>query len=324
MEKKIKILLITLIIGVLIGVIKLIAYLLSGSVFILSDALESGVNIFAGAVALISVYLASKPKDADHPYGHGKVEFLSSGLEGTLISLAGGMIIVKAIYSLFYPPELSNIDWGIYLTGFGGIANLIMGLYLQKTGKSMNSIAIYANGKHLLSDAYSSAAMIAGLVVIYFTDLQWLDAVFAIIFGCIILYAGVKVIRKSIAGIMDEADEELISETVKLVNKERRDSWVDLHNFRIIKYGANLHVDCHLTLPWYYSLKETHDEVEAFEEKIRTKLNREVEIFAHADPCTPDSCKICQLKNCPERQHEFEKRVEWDLNSVVKNTKHTL
>lgn len=314
--------LITLLIGIAVALVKWVAYLLSGSVFILSDVLESGVNIFAGAVALGSVYLASKPKDKDHPYGHGKIEFLSSGLEGVLIGLAGVLIIGKSIESLINPGEIQNIDWGIYLTGIGGLANLVMGLFLQREGKKINSPAVSANGKHLLSDALSSAAMIGGLVIIYFTDIYWLDPLFASVFGIVILVTGIRVVRKSVAGVMDEADEELISKLVSDINESRRDSWVDLHNFRIIKYGSNLHIDCHLTLPWYYSLEQAHDEIKAFEALIRKKSARETEIFVHADPCLPHSCKLCRLKNCSERQHKFEKKVEWTRKTVIQNAKH--
>lgn len=323
-NRKFKILLITLVIGLGVALIKLVAYLMSGSVFILSDVLESGVNIFAGAVALGSVYFASKPKDKDHPYGHGKIEFLSSGFEGVLIALAGVLIIIKSIESLINPAELHNIDWGIYLTGLGGVANLVMGLYLQKVGKKTSSPALTANGKHLMSDALSSAAMIGGLVIIYFTDIYWLDPIFASIFGAVILVTGIGVVRKSVAGVMDEADEELIADLVSEINNSRRDSWVDLHNFRIIKYGSSLHIDCHLTLPWYYSLERAHDEIKAFEDLVREKSDREAEIFAHSDPCRPHSCKLCRLQNCRERQHPFEEKVEWTHKTVIQNTKHQL
>jgi cation diffusion facilitator family transporter len=324
LNQKVKILLVTLIIGVVIAIIKAIAYFISGSVFILSDMLESGVNIFAGIIALASVYLASKPKDVDHPYGHGKVEFLSSGLEGVMIVIAGTLVIFKAIYSSFQPIELKNIDWGIFLSGLGGAVNLAMGIYLQREGKRINSIAIYSNGKHLLSDAYSSIAMILGLTLIYFTDYDWLDPVFAIIFGLVILYTGIKVVRKSVAGIMDEADEELITQTIAQIDTNRKDSWIDLHNFRIIKYGSSLHIDCHLTLPWYYSLKESHAEVEAFEKMVRDKSGQEVEVFVHADPCNPFSCEVCQLKECHKREKDFVRRIPWDYEMVVKNSKHKI
>lgn len=297
---------------------------MSGSVFILSDALESLVNIFAGAAALGSVYLASKPKDKDHPYGHGKVEFLSAGFEGILITLAGGMILLKSVESVIYPEALQNIDWGIYLTGFGGVINLAMALYLKKEGRKSHSPALTANGKHLLSDALSSAAMITGLLIIHFTNIYWLDPLFASVFGVIIIITGIRVVRQSVAGVMDEADEELITRLISGVNKARENAWVDLHNFRMIKYGSGLHIDCHLTLPWYYTLEQSHREIDKFEELVRDQSNREIEIFAHAEPCKPFSCKICKLKNCKERQHPLSEEVEWNYKTVTQNSKHTV
>lgn len=304
--------------------IKFAAWIITQSNAILTDALESIVNVFAGAFALYSVSYAAKPKDEDHPYGHGKIEFLSIGLEGTLIAIAGISIVVKSIYNLFYPHEIDSIDIGLFLTLFTGFVNLIMGLYLQKKGKELHSVTLIADGKHILSDAYSSGGLIIGIILIWISGISWMDSVVAIIFGLLILYTGYKLMRKSLAGVLDEVDYALVEEIVEVLNKNRKDEWIDIHNFRVIKYGSNLHIDCHITLPWYYSLEQSHCLVSEVENILAKESENHVEVFIHADPCLPDSCSICALKNCAERKHPFIKQIDWSIEVILKNQKHSL
>ena len=197
-------------ISVLLLVAKFIAYYLTSSVSILTDALESIVNVAAGFIGLYSLYIAAKPRDIDHPYGHGKAEFLSAAIEGTLITSAGAIIIYKAIRSFIAPVELQKLDYGIYLVAGAAIINFIVGFITEKKGKRSNSLALVASGKHLKSDSYSTFGIIVGLILIYYTGLKWIDPAVAIIFGVIIIYTGYKILRRSIAGIMDEADIELL------------------------------------------------------------------------------------------------------------------
>ncbi|MFC6998785.1 cation diffusion facilitator family transporter [Rufibacter roseus] len=309
---------------VLLGV-KFGAFFLTRSNAILTDALESIINFVTGGVALYSVYLAAKPKDQDHPYGHGKIEFLSSGLEGTLIAIAGIGIIGKSVYNLVYPQTIARIDTGMYLTFLTGGANYLAGRYLVRHGTRHSSVTLIANGKHLLSDAYSSLGLIIGLACIYFTDLLWLDSVVAIIFGSFITYTGYGLVRNSISGVMDEADHQLIERIIQVLNQRRRQNWIDLHNMRVIKYGSHLHIDCHLTLPWYFNLQESHKEVELFQETIEEELGDVVELFVHLDPCLPPlSCRLCTKSDCKVREHVFVDRVEWTLSNVIVNEKHAL
>lgn len=304
--------------------IKFAAWIITHSNTILTDAIESIVNIFAGAFALYSVSYAAKPKDEDHPYGHGKIEFLSVGLEGTLISIAGISIVVKSVYNLYYPHEINSLDIGLYLTLFTGLVNLIMGFYLQKKGKELHSVTLTADGKHIISDAYTSGGLIIGIILIWISGISWMDSVVAILFGLFILYNGYKLMRKSLAGVLDEVDYELVNVIVEVLNKNRKEEWIDIHNFRVIKYGSNLHIDCHITLPWYYSLEQSHSLVTEVENILTKESENNVEVFIHADPCLPVSCSICSLKNCAERKHDFVKRIEWTNEVILKNKKHSL
>ena len=311
-------------ISVLLLVVKFAAYYLTHSVSILTDALESIVNVAAGFIGLYSLYVAAKPRDIDHPYGHGKAEFISAAIEGTLITSAGAIIIYKAIRSLISPVELHKLDYGIYLVAAAAIVNYIVGFITENKGKKTNSLALIASGKHLKSDSYSTFGIIVGLILIYFTNLRWIDPVVAIIFGVIIIYTGYKILRRSIAGIMDEADIDLLKKIVDLLNKNKRENWVDLHNLRVIKYGSILHIDCHLTVPWYLNVNEAHAEVEALSSLVRNEFGESVELFVHVDGCLPFSCKVCNKQNCNVRKHNFEKRIDWTLQNVLQDQKHRL
>ena len=212
--------------SVILLAVKFIAYYLTHSVAILTDALESIVNVVAGFVGLYSLFIAAKPKDRNHPYGHGKAEFLSAAIEGTLIFSAGAVIIYNAVKNFIDPVIIYKLDQGIYLVAVTAVINFIAGFICLQRGKRNNSLALAASGKHLLSDSYSTLGIIAGLVLIYFTHYVWIDSVVAILFGGIIIYTGYKIVRSSIAGIMDEADAELLKRMVSLLNTGLYCIWI--------------------------------------------------------------------------------------------------
>ena len=310
--------------GVLLLILKFIAYYLTHSVAILTDALESIVNVVAGFITLYSLYVALMPRDANHPYGHGKAEFLSAGVEGTLIFLAGIFIIVESINKLLHPLAIQQLDTGIILIAISGIINGIAGLIAVRTGKKNNSLAITATGKHLISDSVSTAGLIIGLLILFFTKIKWVDSAVAMLFGGIIIYTGVKIMRSSVAGIMDETDSDLLTRLVLLLNKNRRENWIDLHNLRVIKYGSNLHLDCHVTMPWYLNLDEAHVEVDELGSLVKSEFGNALELFVHTDGCLPFSCRICIKSNCHVRKHPFEQQVEWTSDNIFQNKKHEL
>lgn len=311
-------------VGTVLMLVKFLAWKLTHSTTILSDAMESIVNIVAGSFALYSLMLTGKPRDREHPYGHGKVEYISAGLEGALVMLAGGMIIYRAVDALLTDHYLHDLDIGILLTVIAGGSNLAMGLLLRKRGRSSHSITMEASGAHLLSDAWSTAAMVVGLLVIHLTGLFWLDQVFAMGFALFIIYTGVRILRRSVAGVMDEADLGLADAVIATLEKGRRMAWIDIHNFRTISYGPVLHIDCHVTLPWYFPLETAHEEISIMEELVKQEHDREVELFIHMDPCVPASCGICTMVDCPVRTSPFEREVPWNLQSVLQNAKHSL
>lgn len=311
-------------ISVILLVVKFVAYYLTQSVAVLTDAMESIVNVAAGFIGLYSLYIAAKPRDINHPYGHGKAEFLSAAVEGTLILSAGAVIIYKAVQHLIFPVVITSIDQGIFLVGATAVVNLAIGLVGVRFGRRNQSLALIASGRHLISDSYSTFGIIIGLLLILFTKLVWIDSMVAILFGLFIIYTGYRILRRSIAGIMDEADAELLSRMIQLLNLNRRENWVDLHNLRVIKFGSVLHVDCHLTVPWYLNVQEAHAEIEALGALIRKEFGELLELFVHSDGCLYVQCPICIKSNCPVRHHPFEKRIEWTLENILKDKKHQL
>lgn len=313
-----------LIVAVVLFLIKIIAWYLTRSVAILTDALESIVNIIAGLVGLYSLSIAYKPRDTNHPYGHGKAEFLSAAIEGTLIMLAGVFIIYEAVNQLIHPLRLQQLSYGILLVAISAIINFIVGLLAVKKGRENNSEALEASGHHLQSDTYSTLAIILGLALIYFTHIQQLDSIVAIIMSIVIMIIGYRIARKSVAGIMDEADEKILGKVIDLVNTSRLPNWIDIHNLRVIKFGNVLHIDCHMTVPWYLNVREAHAEVDSLRILIEREFGSAMEFFVHADYCDESCCPICIKTDCQVRQHVFMKKIEWKLENAVPNKKHEL
>jgi cation diffusion facilitator family transporter len=238
--------------------------------------------------------------------------------------VAGILIIVEAAGNLKHPQVIHKLDFGIMLVAVTAMLNFIAGSICVRAGKKGNSLALIASGKHLMSDTYTTAGIIAGLILLYFTGWSWVDSAVAMLFALIIMVTGYKIIRSSVAGIMDEVDAQLMNRMVDTLNKNRNPNWIDLHNLRIIKYGSTLHLDCHLTVPWYFNVHEAHVEVDALSNLVRQHYGESVELFVHSDGCLDFSCAICDKKDCPVRKHPFEKRISWTMDNISNNNKHTV
>jgi len=309
--------------GVILFIGKIIAWKLTNSDAVFSDAMESVVNVISAFMGLYSLHLAAKPKDEDHPYGHGKVEFVTSGIEGALIAIAGIMIIYEGVNSLIIGKTLAKLDLGIWIIAATAVINYLLGYISIKKGQAENSLVLISSGKHLQSDTITTFGVVISLIIVYFTKIYWLDSVVALIFGLYIIYIGYKIVRKSLSGIMDEQDPDLLNQIIRVLEENRRTEWIDVHNMKIQQFGANLHIDAHITLPWYYSLREAHDEMEKMIILLAKNTKRSVEFNFHMDDCKPISCPVCQIKDCPVREKDFVKRVEWTPENVTSVDKHT-
>lgn len=309
-------------ISILLMLAKFVAYFITHSNAVFSDAAESVVNVIASSFAFYSIYLTSRPKDENHPYGHGKIEFFSAFLEGVLVLIAGLVIIVKAVYNIIYPQEVSSLFLGTIIIAISGLVNFFVGLYLMKVGKQEKSITLKADGKHLLTDTYTSIAIVVGLLLIQFTNVLWFDSLCAGLVALYIVVTGYKLVRSSVAGLMDESDSSLVARVANTLQKNRQNAWIDVHNLRTQQYGPDLHIDCHVTLPYYLKLTEVHKQISDIDAVINKSDIGKAELFIHADPCLPQCCHYCHVENCPVRAEAFKKEIIWTAELIVKNNKH--
>ena len=296
---------------------KFLAFWLTNSVGILTDAMESIVNVVAGAISLYSLRWAARPKDKDHPFGHGKMELISASIEGLLIAIAGGVIIYEGIQRLFTPSTIEKLDIGIIVVAIAGAMNYVIGWYSIRIGKRHNSIALIAGGKHLQSDTYSTIGLVIGLLLLYFTHIAWIDSALALIFGAIIVVTGIGILRKTIENLLDKADDELLRDMVKAMEEHRSKDWIDVHNTKIIKYGSYLYIDCDLTLPWYYNLVESHDACNQLQTTLVSRFSERLQMSIHSDPCNRIHCRHCLMDTCTTRQKPFVAIEKFDLQRIT-------
>jgi cation diffusion facilitator family transporter len=298
-------------------VVKFVAYQLTGSAAVLSDALESIVNVIASGFALFSVTLSARPPDASHPYGHGRVEFFSAGFEGALIAAAAVAIFWAAIPRVLSPQPIAQLSLGMILVCAAGAANALLGVYLQHIGRRTHSVALVADGQHLLSDAYTSAAVLLGMFLVWLTGWHVLDGLIALAVALHILVMGGRLLRESIARLMDEAEPALLQRIVQTLQEARQPSWIDLHNLRAWRSGPRYHVDFHLTLPRYWDLEHGHNVAEEIEGLIQKTQPTHGDVIIHLDPCLPVNCPSCVMPSCPIRAAEPQESQPWTVALAI-------
>jgi cation diffusion facilitator family transporter len=309
-KENIRIQKIVAVVGVTLFAIKFFAWYITHSLAIYTDMLESIVNIVSAFIGLYSLHFSAQPRDPKHPYGHGKVEFISAAGEGAFVIAAGIAIIYQVITSFNTPHSLSQLNFGIALIALTGAINYGLGYYSIATGKKNNSLALIASGKHLQTDTWTTIGILIGLSLVSLTKLAWLDGVTAFIFAALIIWSGIGILKEAFAGILDASDPELITEVVAYLNQHRRPNWLDMHNLRIIKYGRILHFDAHMTVPGHLTVREAHDELDHIEVLMRQKYGSNVEMFIHLDPSDEKINYESYLKD------------EWTVEKVLKNAKH--
>lgn len=298
-------------------VAKFVAYYMTNSVGVFTDAMESIVNVVAEMISLYSLNFASKPKDKEHPFGHGKAETLSASLEGFLIAVAGTVIIYEGVGRLITPEMPKKLDIGILIVAAAGLINYILGWYSIRVGRKHDSIALVAGGKHLQSDTISSIGLVIGLIILSVTKLLWIDGALALLFGGIILVTGVKVLRETIAGLLDAADSQMLIVVSEMLSKNRRENWIDVHNLKVAKYGGTYHVNCDLTLPWYYNIRESHIACDELVDAFGLEFSDRVQLAIHSDPCKSHHCSGCLIHSCSYRLHPFNKRIEFSVEQIT-------
>lgn len=264
--------------------LKTVAYLVTGSVGLLSDALESVINLVAAVFALWMLTVASRPADDDHPYGHTKAEYFSGALEGSLIGMAALSIAWAAIQRLMSPQPIANFTEGIAYSIIASLINLIVGQILIHQGKKNRSVTLDADGKHLMADVYTSAGVILAIILIYFTGLIILDPVIALVVAAHILWSGYGVVKHSTMGLMDSAIEgDELKEVVRVLDEYKANHPIDYHALRTRRSGVRTFVTVHVLMPDEWTIIQGHDLAHEIEADIATALPGTV-VFTHIEP----------------------------------------
>ncbi|HXG20606.1 MAG TPA: cation diffusion facilitator family transporter [Methylomirabilota bacterium] len=309
----------SVLVGIALLAVKFIAATLTGSTAILSDALESIINVVASAFAYYSIILSAQPPDSSHPYGHGKIEPFSAGFEGALIILAALAIVWEAIPGFFSPRPLAALDLGILLVLGAAVVNAVLGVYLIRIGQRTHSLALVADGKHLVTDVYTSVGVVVGLGLVWATGWIMLDAIVACAVAVNILVTGARLIRQSVSHLMDEADERVLRDIVEALQKARRPEWIDLHHLRAWRSGNRHHIDFHLTLPRYWNLEQCHATETEIEDLLFAQLEGQGEALLHLDPCTAHHCPTCRVEACPVRASACRTTPPWTVELATGN-----
>lgn len=310
--------LLSLCVAVLLLAAKFEAYRRTNSSAVLSDALESIVNVVAAAFGLGSIVFAGRPADRNHPYGHGKIEFFSAAFEGGLIAFAAILIVYEALRALVLGPELRALDLGLAIVGAAGGVNALLGAYLVRTGRRHASLTLEADGKHVLSDALTSAGIVLGLLLVRVTDLVWLDPLVACGVALVLFWTGFRLVRAAAAGLLDEEDGELLTRLVRALAPEVRGGVIRVHALRAMRAGRFHHVDAHLVVPEFWSVERAHHVSDELAARVIHELGIEGELVFHTDPCRRAYCKQCDLAACHVRAEAFVALRPLELEEAVR------
>ena len=260
------------------------AWLITGSVGLLSDALESVVNLAAAIIALIALTVAQKEPDEDHAYGHNKAEYISSGAEGTLIVIAAVSIIVTSVPRLFNPEGIDQVGLGVAVSIAASLVNLLVARILLRAAKQFESITIEADGRHLMTDVFTSAGVIAAIIIVAATGWQRLDPVIALLVAANIIWTGYSLIRRSMLGLLDTSlPKEEIAVIEDVLNRYRRQGSIDMHALRTRRAASRRFASVHIIMPGDWSIEHGHALAEDIERDIRESLPS-ITVFTHLEP----------------------------------------
>jgi cation diffusion facilitator family transporter len=308
-------------VGVVLMALKFLTYRLTNSSAVLSDALESIINVVASAFAALSVWMAAKPPDPEHPYGHGKIEYFSAGFEGALIVGAAVGIFYTGVQQLRAPHTLPHLGQGIGILAGATIVNLLLGIFLIRRGARTDSISLIADGKHILTDVYTSVGVLAGLALVVLTGWIWLDGVVACLMGLNILITGGRLVYHSYARLMDASDPQLLDRIACLLERQRRPAWINIHQLRAWRAGRIVHIDLHLVLARDATLNEAHQEAKILEQLLMEQFYGNASVLVHMDPCVPPDCPVCGLPNCQSRTHrQRAQATPWNREHLIQTT----
>jgi cation diffusion facilitator family transporter len=264
--------------------IKTGAYFLTGSSAILSDAAESVVHVGAVGFAAFSLWYSHHPADRDHPYGHERISFFSAGAEGALIVTAALFIFFEAIPRLLKPLPPTSLDLGVALVAFAGFLNGVLGAYLIRTGRRHDSLILIANGKHVLTDTWTSLGVVIGLILVLLTGWNLLDPLMAILVASNILFSGIGLMKESTQGLMDRADPEKDAAIRNILDEAKEQGLCSYHELRHRNTGRTFWVEAHLLFPGDVSVRDAHRTATAVEKRIRDAIGGVAIVTTHLEP----------------------------------------
>lgn len=269
--------------GISTLLLKTYAFWITDSVTLLSDAAESVINLIAATTAFIAIRLSERPADETHTYGHEKIEYFSSGFEGALILFAALSIGVMGIHRLIFPKPLQTIETGILISFLASLINAAVGITLLIVGKKHQSIVLEADGKHLMTDVFTTAGVLTGLFLAKVSGFDWLDPVLAIGVAMLLLYTSLELVWKSFKGLMDHALPEKELAVIREIISLHLEAGMTFHALRSRQAGAKKFVDFHLLLPGVVSIKDAHQRMEKIEHAIKSQI-KDCELQIHAEP----------------------------------------
>lgn len=290
---------------------KLGVYFVTGSLAVLSDALESVVHIVTSGFALYAVWFAQRPRDRTHPYGHGRIEYLAEAVEGIAIGVAGMAILVVTFSRGASGEALSLSALGLGLIAAIAVATFAAGTALQRAGVRWGSPTLRADGEHIRADSVTTVGTFVGVALVFFTGLSWIDMVVALLIGAWLCWTGQQLIRRALRSLMDRADPALLDEIGRVFEGVRAPGWVAPHLARAQRFGRTIHVDLHMVFPRFWSLERVHDAATVLERALEAEFGDESDLMLHMEACTPTSCSYCSLEDCPVRAHPFVELDAW-------------
>jgi cation diffusion facilitator family transporter len=308
---------IALVVAVVLLGAKYFAYRLTGSTAILSDALESIVNVVAAVFALGGLAFAGRPADRNHPYGHGKIEYFTAAFEGGLIAFAAIVILYEAVEGLVEGVEVHALDTGLVIVFLAGLVNLGLGRYLVRTGRRHESLTLVADGQHVLSDFWTSLGIVVGLLLVRLTGLTWFDPLVAAAVAVNLFRTGFRLVRQAAGGLLDEEDAALLGRLTDVLGGYVGQGVIRVHHLRAMRAGRFHHVDAHLVVPEFWSVDRAHQITEDLEARVIADLGVQGEIVFHTDPCHRAYCAMCDLRECPVRREPFRGRPPLTVDEAV-------
>lgn len=303
-------------VSLLLIVIKFYGYFLTQSATVLSDAMESSVHVITSSFALFAVWLSAQPGDRNHPYGHGKVEYLSAGLEGGLVLLAGVGIIGIGIKRLLFPVELPYLYLGAMVELIAAVIAFIAGSALMRAGRKNESPTLEADGIHIRSDAFTSFAGFVGVALTQATGLRWIDPALAVVLGVFLIVSGSRVAWSAVGGLLDEWDPALLARISRVFRAVREPAWIAPHAVKVHRLGAAIHIDMHVVFPRYWPLERAHDACHVLIDGLRDEFGERTEPMIHAEACTDLNCALCDHPDCPIRANAFQGLPEWTPDRI--------